>query len=237
MDRRIRDTLHKAGASDEYIMSRRVEVSIRIPSDEERRKGQDRRGFFTAPEEYIKESVTYLRTAARYLEMEEPSLLSIQYSTGVVILHWLANDDLRVWRAPAESAAVGLVATFFPEVQRIELIHLYDEDTAGKFSYRSPLEPSPLQVAMAARFAEEWQRTDEFAEESELILEGAKLFEGLPDDIDFGEAVRIKAELGNPVAKNWLHKLAEEEAAWSALTLRSPTYRRPNTIATAGLRA
>ena len=192
MDRRIRDTLHKAGASDEYIMSRRVEVSIRIPSDEERRKGQDRRGFFAAREEYIKESFTYLRTAARYLEMEEPSLLSIQYSTGVVILHWLTHDDLRVWRAPAESAAVGLVTTFFPEVRRIELIHLYDEDTAGKFSCRSPLEPSPLPAAMAARFAEEWQRTDE---DSELILEGAKLFEGLPDDIEFGEAVRIKAEL------------------------------------------
>ena len=161
MDRRIRDTLHKGGASDEYIMSRRVEVSIRIPTDEERRKGQDRRGFFAAPEEYIKESFTYLRTAARYLEMEEPSLLSIQCSIGMVLLHWLTHDDLRVWRAPAEGAAVGLVATFFPEVQRIEMIHLYDEDIACKFSCRSPLEPSPLPAAMAARFAEEWQRTDE----------------------------------------------------------------------------
>jgi len=92
MDRRIRDTLHKVGASYEYIMSRMVEVSIRLPSGDERRKGQGRRGFFTAPEEYIKESFTYLRTAARYLEMEEPSLLSIQYSIGMVILHWLAHD-------------------------------------------------------------------------------------------------------------------------------------------------
>ena len=232
MDRRIRDTLCKAGASDEYIMSRMVEVSIRLPTDDERRKGARRRRFFAAPEEYIKDSFTYLRTAARYMEMEEPSLLSIQYSTGVIILHWLAHDDLRVWRAPAERAAVGMATTFFPEVQRIELIHLCDEDTAGKFSFRSPLEASPLPAAMADRFAEEWQRTDEFAEETELIREGAKLFEGLPDDIDFGEAVRIKAELGDPAAKNWLHKLVEEEAAWSTLAPRSPTYRRQSTSAT-----
>ena len=145
--------------------------------------------------------------------MEEPSLLSIQYSIGMVILHWLTHDDLRVWRAPAEGAAVGLATTFFPEVLRFELIHLYDEDTAGKFSCRSPLEPSPLPAAMQDRFAEEWPLTDDLGEETELIREGAKLFEGLPDDIDFGEAVRIKAEQGNPVAKNWLRKLAEEEAA------------------------
>ena len=213
MDRRIRDTLHKVGASDEYIMSRRVEVSIRKPTGDERRKGEGRRRYFAAPEEYIKESVTYLRTAARYMEMEEPSLLSIQYSPGVVILHWLAHDDLRVWRAPAEGAAVGLATTFFPEVQRIELIHLYDEDTAAKFSNRSPLEPSPLTAAMEDRFAEEWRGSGKYTEETELIREGAKLFEGLPDDIDFGDAVRIKAEWGDPVAKNWLHRLAEVEAA------------------------
>jgi len=62
---------------------------------------------------------------------------------------------------------------------------------------------------MQDRFAEEWRRT----EETELIREGAKLFEGLPDDIDFDEAVLIKGKQGNPVAKNWLRKLAEEEAA------------------------
>ena len=44
-----------------------------------------------------------------------------------------------------------------------------------------------------------------------MIREGAQLFEGLPDDIDFDEAVLIKAKQGNPVAKNWLRKLAEEE--------------------------
>jgi len=42
---------------------------------------------------------------------------------------------------------------------------------------------------MEDRFAEEWQRTGEFAEEIELIRQ-------LPDDIDFGEAVRIRAEWG-----------------------------------------
>jgi hypothetical protein len=209
MDRRIRDTLHIAGSSDEYIMSRIVDVSIHKPTDDERRKGQRRRRFFTAPEEYIKESFTYFRTAASYMGMEEPSLISIQHSIGMVILHWLTHDDLRVWRAPAERAAVGLATTFFPEVQRFELIHLYDEDTAGKFSGRSPLEPSPLPAAMEDRFAEDWWRT----EETELIREGAKLFEGLPDDIDFDEAVLIKAKQGNPVAKNWLRRLAVEEAA------------------------
>ena len=209
MDRRIRDTLHIAGSSDEYIMSWIVEVSIHKPTDDERRKGQCRRRFYTGPEEYIKESFTYFRTAASYMEMEEPSLLSIQYSIGMVIFHWLTHDDLRVWRAPAERAAVSLATTFFPEVQRFELIYLYDEDTVGKFSGRSPLEPSPLPVAMQDRFAEEWRRT----EETELIREGAELFEGLPDDIDFDEAVLIKAKEGNPVAKNWLRKLAEEEAA------------------------
>ena len=209
MDRRIRDTLHIAGSSDEYIMSRIVEVSIHKPTNDERRKGQCRRRFYTVPEEYIKESLTYLRTAASYMGMEEPSLLSIQYSMERVILHWLTHDDLRVWRAPAERAAVGLATTFFPEVQRFELIHLYDEDTVRKFSGRSPLEPSPLPAAMQDRFAEEWRRT----EETELIREGAQLFEGLPDDIDFDEAVLIKAKQGNPVAKNWLRRLAEEEAA------------------------
>jgi len=213
MDRRIRDTLALAGASDEYIMSRKVEVSIYKPTDHERRKGQRRREFFTDPEEFVEESLTYLRTAARYMEMQEPSLLSIQYSIGMVILHWLTHDDLRVWRAPAEAAAVGLATTFFPEVLRFELIHVYDEDTADKFSCRSPLERSPLPSAMTNRFAEDWPLTDEFGEETELIREGAKLFEGLPDDIDFDEAVRIKAEQGDAVARTWLHKLAEEEAA------------------------
>jgi hypothetical protein len=209
MDRRIRDTLHATGSSDEYIMSRIVEVSIHKPTDAERRKGQRRQRFFTAPEEYIKESFTYFRMAAIYMGMEGPSLLSIQHSIGMVILHWLAHDDLRVWRAPAECAAVGLATTFFPEVRRFELIHLYDEDTANKFSGRSPLEPSPLPAAMEGRFAEEWRRT----EETELVRQGAQLFEGLPDDIDFDEAVLIKAKQGNPVAKNWLRKLAEEEPA------------------------
>lgn len=213
MDRRIRDRLQSAGASDEYIMSRMVEVSIHKPTDEQRRNGQSRRRFLAGPEEYIKESITYLRTVARYLEIDEPSLLSIQHSIGMVVLHWLTQDDVRVWRAPAESVAVGLVTTFFPEVLRFELIHLYDEDTAGKFSYRSQLGPSPLPAAMEDRFAEEWQRMGVFNDEAELIREGAKLFEGLPDDIDFDKAVRIKAGHGNPVAKKWLRKLAEEDAA------------------------
>jgi hypothetical protein len=185
MDRRIRDTLHIAGSSDEYVMSRIVEVSIYKPTDDERRNGRRRHRFFAAPEEFIKESFTYFRTAASYMGMEKPSLLSIHYSHGMVILHWLTHDDLRVWRAPAERAAVGLVTTFFPEVQRFELIHLYDEDTASKFSGRLPLESSPLPAAMQDRFAEEWGWT----EETELIREGATLFEGLPDDIDFDEAV------------------------------------------------
>jgi hypothetical protein len=158
MDRRIRDKLQIAGASDEYIMSRMVEISIHKPSDEERRQGKRRRRFFAGPQDYIKESLEYLRAVARRLEIEEPSLLAIEHSLDTVILHWLRHDDVRVWRAPAEKAGIGLVTTFFPEILRIELIHLYDEDTARKFSYCSQLEASPLPAAMRDSFAAEWQQ-------------------------------------------------------------------------------
>jgi hypothetical protein len=217
MDRRIRDRLQIAGASDEYIMSRMVEVAIHKPTDEERREGRRRRRFVTGTEEYIEESLAYLRTVARCLELEEPSLISVQHSIGMVVLHWLRHDDVRVWRAPAEGVATGLVTTFFPEVLRFEAVHLYDEDTAGRFSYRSPLAASPLPAAMEGRFAEEWQGTNVLADDAELIREGVELFEGLPDDIDFSEAVRIKAGLGNPIAQTWLRKIAEEEAAERAM--------------------
>jgi hypothetical protein len=213
MDRRIRDKLQIAGASDEYIMSRIHEVSIHKPTDEQRCSGRSRRRFLTCPEDYIKESLAHLRTVARCLELEEPSLISIQHSIDVVILHWLKHDDLRVWRAPAEGVAVGLVTTFFSEVRRFEVIHLYDEDTAGRFSNRPVLEASPLSAAMEDSFAEEFERICAFGDEAELIREGAKLFDGLPDDIDFEGAVRIQARRGNPVAKAWQRKLAEEEAA------------------------
>jgi hypothetical protein len=158
MDRRIRDKLQIAGASDEYIMSRMVEVSIQKPTDEERRKGQRRRRFCAGPQDYIRESLEYLRAVARRLEMDEPSLFSIEHSIDMVILHWLTHDDLRVWRAPAEDAAVGLMTTFFPEVLRVELVHLYDEDTADKFSYRSELGTSPLPAAMRDSFSTEWRQ-------------------------------------------------------------------------------
>jgi hypothetical protein len=78
MDWRIRDKLQIAGSSDEYIMSRMVEVSIHKPTDEERRKGRCRRRFFAKPSDYIRESLEYLTAVARRLEMDEPSLLSIQ---------------------------------------------------------------------------------------------------------------------------------------------------------------
>jgi hypothetical protein len=217
MDRRIRDRLQVAGASDEYIMSRLVEVSIHKPTDEERRKGRRRRRFLAGPEDYIKESLAYLQTVARYLEMEEPSLLFMQHSIDMVMLHWLTHDDVRVWRKPAEGIAIGLVATFCPEVLRFEFIHLYDEDTGGKFSHRPPLGPSPLPAVMEERFAEEWNRTGAFTNEADLVREGAKLFDGLPDDIDFSEAVHIKAGLGDPIAKIWLRKFAEEDAAERAM--------------------
>jgi hypothetical protein len=213
MDRRIRDKLQIAGASDEYIMSRIHELSIYKPTDEQRCRGRSRRRFLTCPEDYLKESLAHLRTVARCLELEEPSLISIQHSIDMVILHWLKHDDLRVWRAPAEGVAVGLVTAFFSEVRRFEVIHLYDEDTAGRFSNRPALEASPLSVAMEDSFAEELERLCAFGDETELIREGAKLFEGLPDDIDFEEAVSIQAGRGNPVAKDWQRKLAEEEAA------------------------
>ncbi|HWE19206.1 MAG TPA: hypothetical protein VG758_18810 [Hyphomicrobiaceae bacterium] len=213
MDRRIRDKLQIAGASDEYIMSRRFEVSIHKPTDEERRRGQRRRRFFAGPHDYIGESLEYLRAVARRLEMEEPSLLSIERSVDMVILHWLTHDDVRVWRAPAMDAAVGLMTTFFPEILRVEVVHLYDEDTAGKFSYRPKLATSPLPAAMKDNFAAEWQQLWAFGDEMQLIRETAKLFEGLPEDVDFAEAVHIKAKLGSPVAKAWLRKLADEEAA------------------------
>jgi hypothetical protein len=157
MDRRIRDKLQIAGASDEYIMSRIVQISIHKPTDEERRKGQRRRRFCAGPHDYIMESLEYLRAVARRLEMEEPSLLSIEYSIDTVILHWLTHDDVRVWRAPAEDAAIGLMTTFFPEISRVELIHLYDEDTAGKLSCRSELGTSPLPAAMRDSFRAEWR--------------------------------------------------------------------------------
>ena len=173
MDRRIRDKLQIAGASDEYIMSRMVEISIHKPTGEERRRGQQRRRFFTGPHDYIRESVEYLRAAARCLEMEEPSLLSIEHSIDAVILHWLTHDDVRVWRAPAEYAAVGLMTTFFPEVLRVELIHLYDEDTAGKVSYRPQLEASPLPAAMRDSFTAEWQETWGVSQEAPAHRAGA----------------------------------------------------------------
>jgi Arc/MetJ-type ribon-helix-helix transcriptional regulator len=213
MDRRIRDRLHIAGASDEYIMSRMHEASIHKPTDEERCRGRSRRRFLAGPEDYIKESLAHLRAVARCLELEEPSLISIQHSIDMVILHWLKHDDVRVWRAPAEAVAVGLITTFFSEVLRFELIHLYDEDTAGRFSHRCPLETSPLSAAMKCSFAKELEQMGAFGDETELIREGVKLFEGLPDDIDFEAAVRVQARRGNPVAKAWQRKLAEEEAA------------------------
>jgi hypothetical protein len=89
--------------------------------------------------------------------MEEPSLLLIKHSLDMVILHWLRHDDLRVWQAPAEKAAIDLMTTFFPEILRIELVHLYDEDTAGRFSYRPLLEASPLSAAIKDGFDAEWQ--------------------------------------------------------------------------------
>ena len=71
MDRRIRDKLQIAGASDEYIMSRMVEVSIHKPTDEECRKGRHRRRFFAGPHDYVRESAEHLRAVARCLEMED----------------------------------------------------------------------------------------------------------------------------------------------------------------------
>jgi hypothetical protein len=177
MDRRIRDKLQIAGASDEYIMSRIVEVSIHKPTDEDRRKGQYRWRFFAGPQDYIKESMEYLRAVARQLEMDEPSLFSIEHSIDMVILHWLTHDDVRVWRAPAEAAAVGLMATFFPKVLRVELVHLYDEDTAHKFSCWTQLETSPLPAAMRDRFAAEWQQIWTFGAETRLMRQSARPFE------------------------------------------------------------
>jgi hypothetical protein len=174
MDRRIRDKLQIGGASDEYIMSRKVEVSIHKPTDEERRKGQLRRRFFAGPQDYIRESLEYLKAVARRLEVEEPSLLSIERAVDMVILHWLTHDDVRVWRAPAENAAVGLITTFFPEILRVELVHLYDEDTAGKLSYRSELATSPLRVAMRESFAAEWRQIWEVGGEAELMWRSSK---------------------------------------------------------------
>jgi hypothetical protein len=201
MDRRIRDKLQIAGASDEYIMSRRVEVSIRKPTDEERRKGQLRRRFFAGPHDYTRECLEHLRAVARRLEMEEPSVLSIEHSIDMVILHWLSHDDVRVWRAPAEDAATGLMTTFFPEVLRVELVHLYDEDTAGKFSYRAELATSPLPAAMRDSFAAEWQQIWETGDETERARPGERL------------AKSIAARPRRPVAKTLLARLATEEPA------------------------
>jgi hypothetical protein len=135
-----------------------VVVSIHKHSDEERRQAQRRRPFFAGPQDYIKESLEYLRAVARCLEMGEPSLFSIGHSLDMVILHWLSHDDVRVWRAPAEKAGIGLVTTFFPEILRIELVHLYDEDTTRKFSYCSELGASPLSAIMQDSLAAEWQQ-------------------------------------------------------------------------------
>jgi hypothetical protein len=178
MDRRIRDKLQIAGASDEYIMSRKVEVSIHKPTDEERRKGQLRRRFFAGPQGYIQESLEHLRAVARRLEVEEPSLLSIERAIDMVILHWLTHDDVRVWRAPAEAVAVGLITTFFPEILRVEIVHLYDEDTAGKLSCRSELATSPLRAAMSASSAAEWKQLWEAGDETEPMWEGARPGDG-----------------------------------------------------------
>jgi hypothetical protein len=151
--------LQIAGASDEYIMSRKVEVSIHKPTHEARRAGVRRRRFFAGPQEYIRETLEHLKAVARCLEMDEPSLLSIEHSIDTVLLHWVMHDDVRVWRAPAECAAVDFMTTFFSHILRIELVHLYDEDTAGKFSYRSQLARSPLPTLMRESFAAEWQQT------------------------------------------------------------------------------
>jgi hypothetical protein len=159
MDRRIRHKLQNAGASDEYIMSRKVEVSIHKLTQVARRTGVRRRRFFAGPQEYIRETLEHLKAVARCLEMEEPSLLSIEHSIDTVLLHWVKHDDLRVWRAPAECAAVDFMATFFSHILQIELVHLYDEDTTGKFSYRSQLARSPLPTLMRENFAAEWQQT------------------------------------------------------------------------------
>ena len=177
MDRRIRDKLQMAGASDEYIMSRMVEVSIHKPTDEERRKGKRRRRFFAGPQDYIRVSLEYLRAVARRLEMDEPSLISIEHSIDTVILHWLTHDDVRVWRAPVEDAAVGLMTTFFPDVLRVELVHLYDEDTARRFSCRPQLETSPLPAAMRDRFAAEWQQIWTISAETKPMRQSARPFE------------------------------------------------------------
>jgi hypothetical protein len=108
----------------------------------------------------------------------------------MVILHWVTHDDVRVWRAPAEDAAVGLVTTFFPEILRVELVHLYDEDTAGKLSDRSRLARSPLPDAMKDRFAAEWQQMWSLGDQMELMQESAaEPFDGLPEDVAFAEAV------------------------------------------------
>jgi hypothetical protein len=181
MDRRIRDKLQIAGASDEYIMSRKVEVSIHKPSDEDRRKGQLRRRFFAGPQDYILESLEHLRAVARRLEIEEPSLLSIERAIDMVILHWLTHDDVRVWRAPAEAVAVGLITTFFPEILRVEIVHLYDEDTAGKLSCRSELARSPLRAAMRASSAAEWKQLWEVGDETEPMWEAARPGDGPSD--------------------------------------------------------
>jgi len=209
MDRRIRDKLQIAGASDEYIMSRKVEVSVHKPTDEERRKGQLRRRYFTGPHAYIQEGLEHLRAVARRLEMEEPSLLSIEHSVDMVILHWLTHDDVRVWRAPAEDAAVGLMTTFFPEILRVELVHLYDEDTAGKSSHRPELATSPLPAAMRDSFAAEWQQIWEAGDETEVMQESAR---------SCGElAEGIRARPRRPVARTLLDRLAAEEAASRAV--------------------
>jgi hypothetical protein len=208
MDRRIRDKLQIAGASDEYIMSRMVEVSIHKPKDEERRKGQLRRRHFAGVHDYIQESMEYLRAVARRLEMEEPSLLSIEHSIDMVILHWLTHDDVRVWRGPAEDAAVGLITTFFPEILRVEVVHLYDEDTAGKFSYRSELSTSPLRAAMRESLAAEWQQIWGVDDETDPMLERARPRDVLAEDMN----VRPRA----PVAKTLLGKLAAQAAARTA---------------------
>ena len=120
-------------------------------------------------------------------------------------MHWVTHDDVRVWRAPAEDAAVGLMTAFFPEMLRVELVHLYDEDTAGKLSHRAELATSPLPAAMRDSFAAEWQEIWEAGGETEAMQESAWLRDGLAED--------IKARPRSPVVKTLLGRLAAEAAA------------------------
>src|SRR5262245_33559697 len=148
--------------------------------------------------------------------MEEPSLLSLDHSVDMVLLHWVTHDDARVWRAPAESAAIGLMTTFHPEVLRFEIVHLFDEDTAGKLSYRSELAASPLPDAMRHSFATEWQQIWALGAETESMWERAGPCDEAAESIDIIDAVRVMTRPGSRAGKTWLQKIAEEEAADAA---------------------